>query len=165
MGVNGGSKQSKKFQGKCNNCGAKGHKEADCWQKEENAHKRPKNWKQRNLQREVNASSIEQLLICIDCENSPVFELCGGLVDDWRNEVNGLAEDSLNSKSNDHKTKELEAANNLIDTFEGLSTAEDKCIDSKLKPKKNRESKNQSWSQNHQYHCKLSGTETNARGV
>ena len=34
-----------KFKGKCNNCGKIGHKAADCWEKEENAHKRPKNYK------------------------------------------------------------------------------------------------------------------------
>jgi len=34
-----------KFKGKCNHCGKVGHKEADCWEKEENANKRPANWK------------------------------------------------------------------------------------------------------------------------
>ncbi len=44
---NSSPNKNRKFQGKCNHCGAKGHKEADCWQKEENAHKHPKNWKRR----------------------------------------------------------------------------------------------------------------------
>lgn len=39
---NGNNNQSEKFQGKCPNCGAKGHKEVDHWQKEENKHKYPK---------------------------------------------------------------------------------------------------------------------------
>ncbi len=80
---NSSSNNTKKFQGKCNHCGTKGHKETDCWQKDENAHKRPKNWKQRDARTEVNASNVEQLLACIKIEENSVFQLCGGLIDDW----------------------------------------------------------------------------------
>ena len=38
---NGQDKRGGRFKGKCNNCGKEGHKGADCWQKEENADKRP----------------------------------------------------------------------------------------------------------------------------
>ena len=34
----------KTFKGKCRNCGKQGHKSVDCWEKEENKHKRPKNY-------------------------------------------------------------------------------------------------------------------------
>ena len=39
-----GNSRSEKFHGKCNTCGRKGHKSIDCWERPENAHKRPKNW-------------------------------------------------------------------------------------------------------------------------
>ena len=38
-------KGKNKFKGLCNLCATKGHKDKDCWDKEENAHKRPNNWK------------------------------------------------------------------------------------------------------------------------
>ena len=37
----GQDKRGGRFKGKCNNCGKEGHKGAECWQKEENADKRP----------------------------------------------------------------------------------------------------------------------------
>ena len=33
------------MKGKCSTCGKQGHKASDFWEKEENAGKRPKNWK------------------------------------------------------------------------------------------------------------------------
>ncbi len=74
-GGNGNSipNNNRKFQGKCNHCGAKGHKEADCWQNEENAHKCPNNWKWREARTEVNASYVEQLLACIKIEKKICF--------------------------------------------------------------------------------------------
>ncbi len=96
-GGNGNSRptNNRKFQGKCNHCGAKGHKEADCWQKEENAHKHPKNWKQRDARTEVNASNVEQLLAYIKIEENFVFKLCGGLINDWKEEVEKSAASGL----------------------------------------------------------------------
>jgi Zinc knuckle len=41
-------KYTKKFKGMCSVCGKQGHKGADCWEKEENKDKRPKNWQKRN---------------------------------------------------------------------------------------------------------------------
>ena len=38
-------KFKKRFEGMCNVCGKQGHKAVDCWEKEENKHKRPSNWK------------------------------------------------------------------------------------------------------------------------
>ena len=35
------TKKSYRFKGNCNNCGRRGHKKADCWLLESNAHKRP----------------------------------------------------------------------------------------------------------------------------
>ena len=57
-----GNESKSKFAGKCNNCGKQGHKAQDCWEKEENASKRPKNWKNR----EVAAAAVS-----VDA-NSPV---------------------------------------------------------------------------------------------
>ena len=51
---NNNNNNKNKFNGKCNNCGKHGHKGADCWEKEENAEKRPKNWKGK----EVAAASV-----------------------------------------------------------------------------------------------------------
>jgi hypothetical protein len=39
-----------RFKGRCNNCGRTGHKEIDCWLKEENANKRPPYFKVRNAE-------------------------------------------------------------------------------------------------------------------
>ena len=44
----GDGRKKVRFNGKCNHCGKVGHKEVDCWEKEENADKRPKNWKNNN---------------------------------------------------------------------------------------------------------------------
>jgi hypothetical protein len=41
------NKGIKGFQGNCNECGGKVHKASDCWEKQENASKRPPNWKSR----------------------------------------------------------------------------------------------------------------------
>ena len=38
-------KFKKKFKGTCYNCGKQGHKGPDCWEKEKNKDKRPKNYK------------------------------------------------------------------------------------------------------------------------
>ncbi len=70
-----------------NNCGTKGYKKADCWQKDENAHKSPKNWKQKDARTEVKASNVEQLLACIEIEENSVFELCSGLSNYWKEEL------------------------------------------------------------------------------
>ena len=41
-------KFKKRFKGMCNFCGKQGHKAVECWEKEENKDKRPRNWKGRN---------------------------------------------------------------------------------------------------------------------
>ena len=51
-----------KFKGKCNLCGMKGHKEADCYEKDENASKRPKNWTSK-LDRANATTNREELLL------------------------------------------------------------------------------------------------------
>ena len=51
-----------KFKGKCNLCGMKGHKEADCFEKDENASKRPKNWTSK-LDRANATTNREELLL------------------------------------------------------------------------------------------------------
>ena len=38
----------KQFKKNCRICGQQGHKNEDCWEKEENKHKRPPNWKSRS---------------------------------------------------------------------------------------------------------------------
>ena len=50
--ISGGGKNSRrtqnggqKFNGKCDNCGKTGHKASQCWEKEENAHLRPRGYK------------------------------------------------------------------------------------------------------------------------
>jgi hypothetical protein len=40
-----GRKITKKFKGDCKQCGKKGHKTSDCWEKDTNKSKRPNNWK------------------------------------------------------------------------------------------------------------------------
>ena len=55
-----------KFTGKCNNCGKIGHKSENCWEKDENASKRPKNWKRK----EVTAAGI-------DNDDAVEYLLCG----------------------------------------------------------------------------------------
>jgi len=41
----------------------KGHKAADCWEKEENASKRPSEWKSKK-NTELGGSAIEYCLVC-----------------------------------------------------------------------------------------------------
>ena len=39
-----GQNGKRKFKGKCHKCGVRGHMSSDCWEREENASKRPANW-------------------------------------------------------------------------------------------------------------------------
>ena len=55
------------FRGICNLRGGKGHKEADCWEKIENAHRRSKNWRSK-LSRESTNSKIDVCLVCLEEE-------------------------------------------------------------------------------------------------
>jgi hypothetical protein len=58
-----------RFTGTCN-CGKQGHKDADCWDKEENAHKRPKNWRVNNKEAgNAAVDSVEYLLMAMDVPN------------------------------------------------------------------------------------------------
>jgi hypothetical protein len=56
------------FKGKCNSCGKLGHKAEKCWEKEENADKRPEGWvsckkkNEANGSKDVGAASIEFVL-------------------------------------------------------------------------------------------------------
>ena len=54
-----------KFKGTCNNCGRRGHKKADCWLLESNAHKRPQGWKHPN-NNEIGGTSLEYILMTGD---------------------------------------------------------------------------------------------------
>ena len=45
QGGNGNGNGNGKFRGKCNHCGMRGHKASDCFEKSENAGRRPSNWK------------------------------------------------------------------------------------------------------------------------
>ena len=44
-GGSGGPRFHKKFKGDCKQCGKKGHKSSDCWEKDSNKSKRPATWK------------------------------------------------------------------------------------------------------------------------
>ncbi len=78
---------------------------------------------------------MEQLLACIEIEENSVFELCGGLIDDWKTEVD-LAKAS--GPSDTHTGKqcktdyEAKAITSLIKTFDGLNIIEQDCSDRKL---------------------------------
>lgn len=52
----------------------------------------------KGMQNKINASSVEQVLACIYCQNNTVFELCGGLVDDWQKKVHDLTKENPNAK-------------------------------------------------------------------
>jgi hypothetical protein len=60
---NKGKKGKAKFKGKCNFCGMKGHKESDCFEKEENASRRPNGWKSKMEQQGAVTDHNEQLLL------------------------------------------------------------------------------------------------------
>ena len=53
----------KQFKGKCRNCGKQGHKSTDCWENENNKHKRPNNYKQKKNGQHYNNPNI----ICYNC--------------------------------------------------------------------------------------------------
>ena len=58
-GNGGGRGYEGKFQGNCNHCGMKYHKSVDCFEKPENANRRPPNWKSKmNTERETNAAAV-----------------------------------------------------------------------------------------------------------
>ena len=57
------------FKGKCRKCGKKGHKDKDCWEKEENANKRPAKW--RGQERgNIHINTIELQLSTFQCDNN-----------------------------------------------------------------------------------------------
>ena len=55
-----------RFTGECRLCHMKGHKEADCWENEENASKRPENWKSKMTGAHAGAALVEVLIPSID---------------------------------------------------------------------------------------------------
>jgi hypothetical protein len=64
------TKNSKKFTGKCFNCGKSGHKLADCWEKEENKHKHPKGYNPSGANKEAGGAAV-------DNSSKVEFLLCG----------------------------------------------------------------------------------------
>lgn len=84
---------------------------------------------------QVDASNVEQLLACINCKNSSAFEICGVLVDDWQSNIHSLSADGPKKGLYNCNTQVIKAVNNLIDTLEGLSAADEKCNKAKLEPK------------------------------
>jgi len=61
-----------RFKGRCNNCGRTGHKEIDCWLKEENANKRPPYFKVPNAEGMVQ----ETASAAVDKQCGVEFLLC-----------------------------------------------------------------------------------------
>ncbi|VEU33779.1 unnamed protein product [Pseudo-nitzschia multistriata] len=55
---NNDNNTKKRFLGKCTHCGKKGHEAVQCWEKEENADQRPKNWVSNKEKREVMGVAI-----------------------------------------------------------------------------------------------------------
>jgi Zinc knuckle len=71
---NGGQR----FTGKCNNCGKEGHKENQCWEKEENAHLRPRGYKPKgsgNEQANATVDRVEYLLASLEFPDTPKLML------------------------------------------------------------------------------------------
>ena len=60
-----------KTKGNCNTCDKKGRKDVDCWTKEEDTSKRPKNWKNNNKGGGTGVkfllTNIELLFYCHEC--------------------------------------------------------------------------------------------------
>jgi hypothetical protein len=56
-----------RFQGSCTNCGKQGHKERNCWQKEENKNKRPQGYMMPN----------EMVNLSLDNNKTIEYLLCG----------------------------------------------------------------------------------------
>ena len=54
---NSSSRFTKQFKGRCRNCGRLGHKSANCWEREENKNKRPKNWQPSSGSTQSNSNS------------------------------------------------------------------------------------------------------------
>ena len=78
----GSSNKKVRFKGKCSNCGQRGHKEVNCWQKEENADKQPNNWKQTS---DVNVPNVETVMVCLETDNFEEKYSKRPTNDDWRN--------------------------------------------------------------------------------
>ena len=70
-----------KFKGKCNLCGMKGHKEADCFEKEENTNRRPRGWKSKIEKANV-ATHNEELLLMAKSDNKKAFNSTVDLLKD-----------------------------------------------------------------------------------
>ncbi len=74
-------------------------------------------------------------MACIEIEENSVFELCGGLIDDWKEEgeqakASGLSNEHTEKQGkNDYKAK---AITSLVKTFDGLKIIEQDCSDRKL---------------------------------
>ena len=66
--------KKKKFTGTCNNCGKVGHKVVDCWERECNKSKRPKNWKSK-VEAVNAAGDLEYLLLTVDMNENSLHRL------------------------------------------------------------------------------------------
>ena len=62
-------KFKKRFKGNCLTCGKQGHKSAECWEKEENKSKRPKNWKKKSPDSEDNGPGDKKSKFSGTCWN------------------------------------------------------------------------------------------------
>jgi Zinc knuckle len=89
---NNGGKNSKRtqnggqcFTGKCDNCGKTGHKASQCWEKEENAHLRPRGYKPKgsgNEQANATVDRMEYLLASLEFPDTPKLMLDQASYDD-----------------------------------------------------------------------------------
>ena len=81
-------KKTYRFKGTCNNCGRRGHKKADCWLLESNAHKRPQGWKRPN-NNDLGGTSMEYILMTGEeqSEDEDTNKVVYDIVQ-WHNKIN-----------------------------------------------------------------------------
>ena len=68
-GNSGGRRFTKKFKGDCKQCGKKGHKSSDCWEKDANKSRRPNNWKSNTAHETAHVATTSRgTLHCAYCK-------------------------------------------------------------------------------------------------